>query len=261
MSDAAATTSSQRLLVPEFDLAVNGTTGDSMNLSDDERRKLGEAWMAASAKYGTVIMNHIGCNSITATCELAAHAEKIGCHAIAAMPPFFFKPRHAKDIAIWLKQVSDAAPRTPLYYYHFNAITGVFVDPLDIIKACEELGVPTFRGFKFTDYNLFTFANCLNYKEGKYDVLYARDEATLGGVATGARGHIGNAFNYAAGLYHRLRAAFASGDITAARLEQERANKLVLVMQDSKYGGQALAINVSVTHSYSSFAGGPGRSS
>lgn len=200
--------------------------------------------MAASAKYGTVIMNHIGCNAITATCELAAHAEKIGCHAIAAMPPFFFKPRHAKDIATWLKQVSDAAPRTPLYYYHFNAITGVFVDPLDIIKACEELGVPTFRGFKFTDYNLFTFANCLTYKEGKYDVLYARDEATLGGVATGARGHIGNAFNYAAGLYHRLRAAFAAGDIKAARLEQERANKLVLMMQDAKYGGQALAINV-----------------
>jgi hypothetical protein len=49
------------------------------------------------------------------------------------------------------------APRAPLcpaalYYYHFPAITGVAIDPFALIKAIEEVGVPTFRGMKFTEY-------------------------------------------------------------------------------------------------------------
>ena len=42
-----------------------------------------------------------------------------------------------------------------LYYYHFPAITGVNIDPLELILQMEEIGVPTFRGMKFTEFNLW----------------------------------------------------------------------------------------------------------
>ena len=45
--------------------------------------------------------------------------------------------------------------RAALYYYHFPAITGVNIDPAALIAAVEEVGVPTFRGFKFTEFNLW----------------------------------------------------------------------------------------------------------
>lgn len=98
-------------------LTVNGTTGDSNCLSVEERKGITEAWMAASKKYGTIVISHIGANSITDSKELARHAEAVGCHAICSMAPFFFKPRDAKVLAQWLKEIGAAAPKTPLYYY------------------------------------------------------------------------------------------------------------------------------------------------
>jgi N-acetylneuraminate lyase len=146
--------------------AVNGTTGDSMSLSDEERRKVAEAWMAASKTHGTIVINHVGSNSITTACELAAHAQAIGCHAIAAMPPFFFKAASTKHLAEWLKRVGEAAPLLPFYYYHFSVITGVAVDPLELVKACEEIGFAQFRGFKFTDFNTWSVASVRNAVAG-----------------------------------------------------------------------------------------------
>ena len=56
----------------------------------------------------------------------------------------------------------DDAPRVAftlfdaaLYYYHFPAITGVNIDPLELILQIEDIGVPTFRGMKFTEFNLW----------------------------------------------------------------------------------------------------------
>jgi dihydrodipicolinate synthase/N-acetylneuraminate lyase len=40
----------------------------------------------------------------------------------------------------------------------------------------------------------------------------------LGGLATGAKASIGNAFCFSAGIYHRLRAAFFRGDMETARV-------------------------------------------
>jgi hypothetical protein len=57
-------------------------------------------------------------------------------------------------------QIADAAPKTPLYYYHFHEMTGVTVDPHQLILAIEDVGVPTFRGFKFTNYNLWQVQLC-----------------------------------------------------------------------------------------------------
>lgn len=135
--------------------AVNGTTGDSMSLSTEERKALAVSWVAAGTKYGVNIINHIGASSIEDTRILSAHAEEVGCDAVSCMPPFFFKTNSPRVVAEWLKEASDAAPTLPLYYYHFNVITGCYVDPLELIKACEETGVHTFRGFKFTDFNLW----------------------------------------------------------------------------------------------------------
>jgi dihydrodipicolinate synthase/N-acetylneuraminate lyase len=52
----------------------------------------------------------------------------------------------------------------------------------------------------------------------------------LGGLAIGAKGSIGNGFNFAAGVYQRLRRAFFAGDLAAARVEQQRANLTIDMM-------------------------------
>ena len=100
--------------------------------------------------------------------------------------------------------------------------------------------MPTFRGMKFTDFNCWWYSNCVRASGGKYDIAYGRDEAMLAGLATGARGSIGNAFNMVAGVYQRLRRAFFAGDLATARDEQHRANMVVDIMNDPRFGGSSL---------------------
>ena len=115
------------------------------------------------------------------------------------------------------------------------------IRPDHLIACIEEIGVPTFRGMKFTDFNCWWYSNCVRASGGKYDIAYGRDEAMLAGLATGALGSIGNGFNFAAGVYQRLRRAFFAGDLVTAREEQHRANITVDIMNDPRFGGAGLA--------------------
>ena len=86
-----------------------------MILREEERKLLGEAWVAAGKKYGVKIVNHIGAQGLQEACELARHAQASGCDAICAMAPQFFKTAGAKGLALWLQAIGRAAPKLPLY--------------------------------------------------------------------------------------------------------------------------------------------------
>jgi N-acetylneuraminate lyase len=57
----------------------------------------------------------------------------------------------------------------------------------------------------------------------------------LAALALGARGAVGSSYNFAAPLFHRLIAAFTSGDLLAARREQALAAEMVAVLD--RHGG------------------------
>ena len=81
------------------------------------------------------------------------------------------------------------------------------------------------------------FQNCLNYKDGKYDMLWGRDETMLSALPLGAQGAVGSTFNYAAPIYYQLMDAFNEGDmVTARRLQQKSIDMIELL---GKYGGIA----------------------
>lgn len=77
----------------------------------------------------------------------------------------------------------------------------------------------------------------LAFGGGRYQVCNGRDEGMLAGLALGCQASVGNGFNYMPGVYQRMRAAWAKGDIKAARLEQSRSCQTVALMQKAKYRG------------------------
>ncbi len=81
----------------------------------------------------------------------------------------------------------------------------------------------------------------------------------LGGLATGAKGSIGNGFNFMAGTYHRLREAFFAGDMKKAQLEQDRACQIVSMMNSPKYGGNGLSVSRLICEMKGKFKLGPVR--
>jgi N-acetylneuraminate lyase len=70
-------------------------------------------------------------------------------------------------------------------------------------------------------------------------VLWGYDENLLAALALGARGAVGSTYNFAAPIYHRLIARFQAGELAAARDEQFRSVRLVVLL--AGYGFMAAA--------------------
>src|SRR5690606_27491152 len=128
--------------------------------------------------------------------KLAAHAERVGADAFSSVSAFYFKPPSVKALVLSLAEISSAAPSIPFYYYNIPHLTGVSMDMLEFIQLAEEL-IPNFVGLKYTATTLHEYEACLNYKNGKYDILYGLDEMLLGALAVGAKGAVGSTYTFA----------------------------------------------------------------
>jgi len=212
---------------------VGGTSGESMSLTVDERMALAAAWRDEADDLEIIV--HVGHTSLPDARCMAQHAQSIGADAIAAMPPCFFRPASVRDLVDFCARIADAAPRTPFYYYHMPAMTGVDLPMIAFLREAEER-IPTLRGIKFTHENLFDFQHCVRFADGRYEILMGRDEILLAGLALGARGAVGSTYNYAAPLYRELLRAWEKADIQKARELQGKAADLVTVLCDYRGG-------------------------
>ncbi|XP_075038357.1 N-acetylneuraminate lyase isoform X2 [Mixophyes fleayi] len=194
---------------------VNGTTGEGMSLSVEERKKLTEEWVKhARGKMDNVIV-HVGCLSLEDSKDLATHAASCGAHAISAVSPSFIKPSNKDALVSYLKEVASAAPSLPFYYYHIPCLTGVKYQVCDLVGRMQ-LHIPSFRGVKFSDVDLMDFSMCV-HEYSQFDFLYGVDEQLLGALAFGAHGAVGSTYNYLGATTSRMLKAFEEGNLTEAR--------------------------------------------
>ena len=61
-------------------------------------------------------------------------------------------------------------------------------------------------------------------------------------LSLGAASAVGSSYNFAAPVYQRLMAAFARGDLAAARVEQFRSVQLIKLLAGYGYLGAAKAV-------------------
>jgi len=217
---------------------IGGTTGESASLSLEERLALAERWIAVARGTDLRVVVHAGANCLADARALAAHAQKHGAAAVAALAPSYFKPRSVEALVACCAEVASAAPATPFYYYDIPPLTGVTLPPLEFLEKAASR-IPNLVGLKFTNPDLMAYLQCL--RSGDWDIPWGLDEWMLGALATGARGAVGSSFNFAAPLYHRLMAAFAHGDLEAARVEQHRSTRLISLLARYGYMGAAKA--------------------
>lgn len=208
---------------------VAGSTGEGLSLSDDERRALAERWVAAGKAAGHVVMIHVGGTSLVATQARAEHAQSIGADSISLVPPFYFLPDTVDALVDYCAAVAARAPQLPLYYYHIPMLTGVNLPPHQFLEK-GKTRIPTLRGIKFTDNDLADLQRCLAVADGRYDVLFGRDEMLLAGLSVGVRGAVGTTYNIAAPLYNQIIEAFAVGDAVTTRAKQAKSVSLVDVL-------------------------------
>ncbi len=212
---------------------VCGTTGEGCSLTTAERMEVAAAWRQ-SLPNGLKLAVHVGHLCLADSQALARHAEKIGADAIATIAPSFFRPADADSLIAWCQQIAAAAPTLPFYYYHMPVMTGVTIPVREILGRLNGQ-IPSFAGVKFTHEDLSDYAESVGFSDGRYGLLFGRDEILLSGLRIGGVGAVGSTYNYAAPLYQRIVRSFDADDFTAAARDQERAQEFIAIM--NRHGG------------------------
>jgi len=212
---------------------ICGTTGEGFSLTTEERMQVAERWMTVAPKTLAVIV-HVAHNSLEESQKLAAHAEQIGAYAIASIGPTFFKPAGVEQLVDFCAPVAAAASSLPFYFYYMPAMTGVNLPMPDFLQTAAKR-IPNLAGIKFTDENLMSYTQCLNFDGGRYNILFGRDEILLAALALGATAAVGSTYNYMAPIYQAVMKAFKAGDMETARQWQMKSIQIIAVM--ARHGG------------------------
>lgn len=208
---------------------INGSSGEGYMLTEEERMKLAEAWVAAAPKDFKVIV-HVGSTCIKSSRRLAAHAQEIGAWGTGAMATPFPRIGRIEELVAYCEEIAGGAPNLPFYFYHIPAFNNAYLSMLDLLKAVDGR-IPNFAGIKYTFESLYEYNRCLRYKDGKYDMLHGQDETILPCLAMGgAKGGIGGTTNYNGKVLTGIIDAWNAGDLDKARELQNFAQDVIDVI-------------------------------
>ncbi len=216
---------------------ICGSTGEGVSLTLAEKKAVITAWANCTKNDPDfTVMALVGGTCISDCIELAKFSQQAGIYAASFTAPFYFKPATVAMLAACCKAIADEIPGMPFYYYHIPVLNGVGFSMYELLQAVDG-SIPNFAGIKYTHEDFMDFLSCLRFRNGKYDMLWGRDENMLPALATGAKGAVGSTFNYAAPLYHQLTDAFNNNDLEAARALQQQSIDMISLL--GKYGGIA----------------------
>ncbi|HEX5025732.1 MAG TPA: dihydrodipicolinate synthase family protein [Agriterribacter sp.] len=216
---------------------ICGSTGEGVSLTLKEKMAVAEAW--GSCTKGDVhfkVMTLLGGTCIADCIELAKHAQQEGLYAVSFTAPGYFKPANVAALADCCRLIAGEVPDMPFYYYHIPVLTGVHFTMYELLKEIDGT-LNNFAGIKYTHEDFMDFLSCINFKNGKYDMLWGRDENMLPALSLGAKGAVGSTFNYAAPLYYKIIDAFNNAELTLARNLQQQSIDMIRLL--GKYGGIA----------------------
>jgi len=208
---------------------ICGSTGEGHSLTTSERRQVAERWREVIGCAPLKLIVHAGHNSIEEAKQLAAHAQKIGADAVSVMAPCYFKPSTVEDLLEFCASIAKECASLPFYFYDIPALTGVELSMLELLRKTDG-HIPNLAGIKFTSTNLMSLQECLDFEDGRFNILFGCDEMLLSALALGVPGAVGSTYNYCAPLYHKLIAAYQAGDATTAQALQMKSVKLVQIL-------------------------------
>lgn len=203
-------------------LYVNGSSGECIYQSVADRKQILEAVMEV-AKGKLTVINHVACNNLKDSVELARHSEELGVDAIAAIPPIYFRLPEYSISAYW-NGISAAAPNTDFIIYNIPQLAGVSLTP-SLYK--EMLKNPRVVGVKNSSMPVQDIDTFVTLGGEDYVVFNGPDEQFLGGHLMGAKGGIGGTYGAMPELFLRLNQLIADKDLETARQLQATINTII----------------------------------
>lgn len=126
---------------PVAGMVVQGSTGEAILLSDDERRDVLKAAIAAAAPNKVMIAG-TGIESAIETLRLTEYAASLGYDAAMVRTPHYYKGQMNKpqNMLAFYRTVADRSP-LPLIIYNFPQATGYDIPAEIVIELAEHQNI------------------------------------------------------------------------------------------------------------------------
>ena len=202
-------------------VVVSGTTGESPNLSDDERLQLLRTALDAVGDRATVVAG-TGTYSTAHSVHLTEQAHEAGAHAFLVVTPYYNKPP-PRGIVAHFKAVAEASDR-PVIVYNIPGRVVINIEPETMAELAE---IPTVHAVKQANDDLDQARKIVDLGLE----LYAGDDAlVLPFVEVGGRGGVCVHTHVVGPQVKEMVSRFRDGDVDAARLiDQELAPAYELI--------------------------------
>lgn len=219
-----------QFVLPHVDgILVAGTTGESVYLSMEERKRLYRIAVETVAGKVPVIAG-TGEASTCNTIELTEAAREAGASAALVVTPYFL---HPSDKGIH-KHFWEIAHRSPLPLILYNIPqTADAVLPRVVIEDLAEL--ENIVAVKDSSGNIAYTNELLEFVGDKLDIVVGHDEVVLSALAAGCSGMILASAQVFPDRWQQIFAAVQNNDLAKARAIQREVQKLSRIF--CRYGG------------------------
>lgn len=199
---------------------ILGGTGEGLLMTREDREIMCEA--AVKAVKGRVpIINHIASINVDEAVALAKHAEKMGCDAIAAVPPCFFHYGE-EDLYNYYKTLADAVHIPVIIYYHPGAQKSMSAKLIAHVFEIDNV-----TGVKWSSDNLFEMMRLKDMTHGEMNIINGPDQLLVSGLAAGADAGIGSTYNVMLPEFLKIYDAVKRGDMKTALETQLKVNRVI----------------------------------
>lgn len=190
-------------------IVVNGTTGESATLSDDESIEMVRTVVEAVDGRAAVVAG-VGSNATAHSIEMAGRAVDVGATGLLLVTPYYNKPTQA-GVVVHCHAVADATD-LPVMLYDIPSRTGIPFDPATLVElAAHEriVAVKDAKGEPWSSTKVMAATDLLYFS--------GADETNLPWLALGATGVVSVVGHVAGREYAAMVAAVDRGDLAGAR--------------------------------------------
>lgn len=193
-------------------IVVNGTTGESPTLSDEEKLQMFRTVKETVGNRAVVIAG-TGSNDTRHSIELTKKAAECGVDAIMLVVPYYSKPsqeglyQHFKTVA--------AATSLPIILYNIPSRSGTNLLPETVVRLAQD--VPNIVAIKEASGNLDQIARLKSLCPQDFAIYSGDDSLTLPILSIGGAGIISVVAHVAGKDLRKMVDAYFAGDVKGAQ--------------------------------------------
>lgn len=200
-------------------LYPNGTNGESLLLSKEERDKLANICMDEAAGK-SVIYIQCGASTVMESYRHVLYAKAIGADGAGLMTPVFF-PVDELEMEEYYSRALEIVQDFPLYVYNIPSRTGNDVSPALFDRLSRKYA--NLIGIKYSSSDLPRLIQYVNANMPKgSDVLIGNDHLALACLILGGKGYVSGPGAVFPKLFVSLYEAFCAGNMDEAMEIQKK---------------------------------------